>query len=234
MKVFIGYDSRENEAWNVAKSSMQKRSSIPLDIQPIDMRMLQKTGIYRRLTVYRNKRLWDIPSQAPISTSHAIARFFIPILVESGWVLFTDGDILVRKDIAQLIDCRDSQYAMMVVKHAYSPTDGVKKRGEIQQPYPRKNWSSVMLWNLDHTANRALTLTELNTWPGRDLHAFKWLKDEDIGELPEEWNWLSGHSASDIEPAIVHFTEGLPDTIEHEHDSYADDWRAAQMELEAV
>ena len=167
-----------------------------------------------------------------MSTGHAIARFFLPfMLIHHGWALFTDGDVLFRRDVHELFDLADPKYAVMVVKHNHVPRLAIKKGGQTQTVYPRKNWSSVMLWNVDHPAHQRLTLGVLNEKPGRDLHAFCWLLDEEIGELPVEWNWLVGHSDSCIDPAIVHFTEGLPSLPDHRDDPYASEWLEVESEL---
>ena len=108
--------------------------------------------------------------------------------------MFADCDILCRADIAELFDLADDRYALMCVQHDYTPTETVKMGSEIQTSYPRKNWSSLALWNCDHPAHRALTLAHLNQWSGRDLHRFRWLWDSQIGALPPAWNYLVGVS----------------------------------------
>ena len=35
-------------------------------------------------------------------------------------------------------------------------------------------------------------------------------KEADIGSIPEEWNWLDGHSPIELKPKNVHFTTGGP------------------------
>jgi len=84
-----------------------------------------------------------------------------------------------------------------------------------------------VLWHVDHPANQRLTLDVLNTWPGRDLHAFKWLNDDEIGELPHEWNYLIGvDPPDDVEKAkLLHYTLGTPDMPGYEHCLCADLWR---------
>ena len=84
--------------------------------------------------------------------------------------------------------------------------------GKAQEPYKRKNWSSLMMFNCEHHYNEKLTIDEINTKPGRWLHTFQWLPDKeaDIGTIPEEWNWLDGHSPEDLEAKNVHFTTGGP------------------------
>lgn len=223
--VYIGYDSKEALACEVATSSLIRHASVDLTIRQLRCSDLRISGFYTRPEVYRNGHLWDLISEAPMSTTHAIARFFIPFLADArGWVLFTDGDVLFRRDVSDLFALADPSKAVMVVHHKYRPIATAKKDGAIQTQYSRKNWSSVMLWNCDHEKNYGLTRLMLNTTPGRDLHRFCWLEDKDIGALPEEWNWLVNHSPLDMDPALVHFTEGLPDVSGHEDDPYSEEW----------
>jgi hypothetical protein len=118
-----------------------------------------------------------------------------------------DCDIMARGSVARLFERADPRYAVMCVKH----------------------WSSVMLFNCDHEANKMLTTDMLNIVPGRDLHRFCWLKDEEIGELSPIWNYLVGHTEVDSEPQLVHFTDGIPSMRGYENCEYADEYR---MELE--
>lgn len=225
-RVFIGWDAAEWYACRVAEASIRQRT-YAVDVRRLAMLELQAKGWYTRPTSRRDGRLWDDLSDAPMSTTHANARFFLPHYVQhEGWALFMDGDVLVRRDVGDLWALRDERFAVQVVKHAYQPTATEKKAGHVQTAYPRKNWSSVVLWNCAHPAHHALTRDVLNSVPGRDLHRFHWLSDDLIGELPPEWNWLVGHSSPDVEPAIVHFTEGLPDKPGYSDVPYADEWRA--------
>jgi hypothetical protein len=113
------------------------------------------------------------------------------------------------------------------VKHDFAPSDRSKMGGQAQVQYARKNWSSFMFFNVDHPANRRLTVELINSVPGRDLHRFSWIDDDDlVGELPAEWNWLVNHSDPAIEPRNVHFTDGVPSIAGYEAAPFADDWRA--------
>ncbi len=162
-----------------------------------------------------------------MSTGHAIARFLVPALCHfEGWALFTDGDVLFRADVGQLFAAADPEKAVQVVQHQHAPTHAEKMDGQIQTRYLRKNWSSVLLFQCAHRANQALTIELVNTVPGRDLHRFCWLSDDLIGSLDPRWNWLAGHSSSTIDPALVHFTEGVPDMAGYEHQPYSDEWYA--------
>lgn len=227
MKIWIGYDQAEEIGCFVARASMQRLTVGNYQLQMLHQQQLRIDGLYTRPQAMKHGRLWDEISESPMSTSHAIARFFIPLLGKADypWALFTDGDVLFRRNVFDMMKYADRSKAIMVVKHDYQPKHVFKKMGDRQMQYPRKNWSSVMLWNLEHRAHERLTLEMLNTVPGRDLHRFCWLHDGEIGALPEEWNWLVRHSSSKIDPAIVHYTEGLPDVLGHEHDAYADEWR---------
>jgi lipopolysaccharide biosynthesis glycosyltransferase len=168
--------------------------------------------------------MWDVVSDAPMSTQHANARFFVPMLAKEGWALFVDGDVMFRSNVCRLFDKLDPAKAVYCVHHRHAPNSTVKMDGQTQTQYKRKNWSSVILFNCDHPANKALTLDVLNNTPGRDLHALFWLSDCDIGELDAGWNWLAGHSDPQIEPDIVHFTDGVPNMAGYENVPYADEW----------
>jgi len=82
-----------------------------------------------------------------------------------------------------------------------------------------------MAFNCDHESNRPLTPSAVNSIAGADLHRFCWLKDEEIGELGPEWNYLVGENLMVKSPKIIHFTSGPPDMPGYESCEYADDWR---------
>lgn len=225
--VYLGWDPRELRAYNVAEKSLKLRAGVPTIVHRLAMSTLQAQGLYTRPTREGDGKLWDEISDAPMSTGHAIARFLVPHLAGyEGWALFADGDVLFRSDVAEIFALADSQYAVQVVQHFHAPATTEKMDGQIQTSYLRKNWSSVMLLNCAHPANRALTVGLVNAIPGRDLHRFCWLTDDLIGQLPARWNLLVGHSAYDEQAALVHFTSGTPDMAGYERQPYADEWRA--------
>lgn len=226
-RAFVGFDPREIHAQRVAERSLRALASV--DVRPARVGRSTLRALYDRpTTLMPNGQLYDEISGAPMSTEHAIARFFVPLLCDyAGWALFVDGDVLVRADVADLFALRDDRYAVMCVQHPdLQVEDGSKKDGHVQQPYARKNWSSVMLFNCGHAANRALTPDILNAWPGRDLHRFRWLADAEVGPLPARWNHLVAVSPPTDDVAIAHFTLGLPDVAGHADDPFADEWRA--------
>lgn len=230
--VYIGFDTREAAAFAVAKHSARLSTRLPMPIRGIVLDQVRADGLYRRPTESRISTdepgawvLWDRISAAPMSTEFAISRFLTPILARQGWALFMDCDVLVRCDLMRLFELADPTKAVQCVQHEHHPAGNRKMVGQVQLDYPRKNWSSVMLFNCDHPANRRLTLDLVNSAPGRDLHAFCWLKDDEIGALPPEWNWLAGISDPALEPKIVHFTDGFPLMPGYEHQPYAEEWR---------
>lgn len=223
--VWLGFDPRESAAFAVARQSIRRRTALPLPIYGLVLSDLRTRGLYTRPTSIRDGRLWDDISDAPCSTEFSISRFLTPILAQRGWAVFMDCDVLCRANIRELFELADPTKAVQVVKHDYRPAATTKMDGQVQTTYPKKNWSSVVLWNCEHPANRALTVDVINTLPGRDLHRFCWLDEEEIGELPVEWNYLVGHSVCD-DPKLLHFTSGIPSMPGYETCEYADEWWA--------
>lgn len=220
LKVFIGFDSRETNAYSVCVRSMLATTKSELSVQRLDLKILREQKLYTRKHEIRDGRLWDVISDAPMSTEFAISRFLVPHLCGyEGWAVYCDCDFLWRADIAELFSLAREEYAVMVVKHYYSPKTELKMDGQINQSYERKNWSSLMLFNCGHPMNKWLSPERVNAQPGRHLHGFCWLADSEIGQLPIEWNWL------EHKPKAVHFTDGTPDLPGYENAAYADEWR---------
>lgn len=208
MRVYIGYDAREEDAYRVAVRSLAKVSPSAI-VTPLIADRLAACGLLRRMQDRRGL-VYDLASNAPQSTDFAISRFLVPHLAQTGWALFTDCDMVFLADIAELFALADPRYAVMVVKHGELTGTGTKMDGQAQIPYPRKNWSSVCVFNADHPANRRLSVQDVNERPGRDLHAFYWLADSEIGALPPEWNHLVGIDPSERAAKILHYTCGVP------------------------
>jgi hypothetical protein len=207
VKVFIGYDEREKLAFEVACKTLRDVSS--LTATPLDNDRLAAAGLLWRPVDTRGRK-YDIVSNAYCSTDFANSRFLTPLLAQTGWALFVDADVVFLQDPAGLLAHADPRKAVMVVQHPQSGSSGVKMDGQVQEAYLRKNWSSVMLFNCDHPANRRLSLRDVNERPGRDLHRFYWLADDEIGSLPDKWNWLVNVNPKPDLPAIAHFTLGGP------------------------
>ena len=200
MKVFVGYDPREDIAYQVCKHSIVRRQP-DAEVRPLIQSDLRDSGWYTR------------PKDKLASTEFTFTRFLVPELMNfQGWAVFMDCDMILTTDIKQLFDQADDQYAVMCVQHDYTPKEGVKMDGQRQTIYPRKNWSSMMLINCSHPSNSVLTQDLVNNpeLNGAYFHRFSWLKDEEIGVLNHTWNYLVG-VYDDIEtPNLIHYTEGGP------------------------
>lgn len=146
------------------------------------------------------------------SNAFTYARFLVPFLCgHEGWALAVDGaDMLVRADLQELFALRDESKAVMVVKHDYKTRHPRKYVGTPMEAdnrdYPRKNWSSVILWNCGHPANREIDVAQ----SGDYLHGLRWLDDDLIGELPREWNWLVDEYGENESAKLLHWTAGIP------------------------
>ena len=222
-RVFIGYDSREEIAYKVAAYSLRKHSSIPLEITPIVQSDLARKGIYTR-------------EKDPLSsTEFSFTRFLTPYLAGfKGWCLFVDCDFLFRKDIASILDYTDTSKAVVVVKHEYNPPEKTKMDNCVQTVYPKKNWSSCILWNADAEECKALTPDIVNIQSGMYLHQFKWIPDPSrIGSLPITYNFLEGWYSREHEPdpVAVHFTRGGPWFPAYQHVEFSMEWNAAAVEV---
>lgn len=217
LKIFIGWDSREDIAYQVAKLSILNHASVPVEIIPIKQKDLRKEGLYWR----------DVDNLA--ATEFTYTRYLIPKLADyKGWALFIDCDFVFLDDVAKLFDQIDDRYAIMCAQHDYTPKPGIKMDGKVQTVYPRKNWSSMMLINCEHPDNAVLT-PELVNDPektGAFFHRFSWLEDEKIGKLSHEWNWLVGwyNEPEDGKPLALHYTEGGPWFPQYEDCEYAVEW----------
>lgn len=219
-RVYIGHDSREAEAYRVAEKSLRAHASVPVSVTPIRLDTLQACGLLNR-PIDRRGEMYDFASGARWSTEFAVSRFVVPILAQHGWAMFADCDVVFEGDVAEIFEQADERYAVQVVKHQHAPSAASKMDGQAQVSYPRKNWSSVALWNCDHPANRRLTVEAINTRRGVELHQFYWLHDSEIGPLTPACNWLVGEQPKPVRPIVAHFTNGgpwLPGWTPREHD----------------
>ena len=211
----IGYDSKEDIAYRVCKHSLLKRSSITTKIYSLKLDELVAKKLYSR----------TIDPLA--STEFTYSRFLVPALMNyKGWALFCDCDFIFLEDIALLVDNLDINKAIYCVQHDYKPKEKHKMDGQKQTVYPRKNWSSFILFNCEHPSNLKLTPELVNSETGAFLHQFKWLKDNEIGSLDERWNWLEGWTSNYNagSPFAVHYTRGGPWFSEWQDVEFAKEW----------
>lgn len=209
VKIYIGFDQREAVAYHTFVQSLIENASIPLDITPLAIRNLKG---------YEEKH-------EDKSNDFVYSRFLTPSLNDfKGWAIFVDGDMICQADIKELLDLRDDSKALQVVKHDYKTKAYQKYLGNINQDYPRKNWSSVILWNCAHPKHKILTPDFIANQPGKYLHRFSWLEDSEIGELPKEWNWLVTEYPNNEQANILHYTLGTPCFKDYRNTEMSDIW----------
>lgn len=221
-KIFVGYDTREDIAYQVCEHSI-KRFDSNVVVTPLIQNELRQQKVYWR----------EIDKLA--STEFTFTRFLIPHLMNyKGWALFVDSDIIFLEDVNNLFALADDKYAVMCVQHDYTPKPGIKMDGQVQTVYPRKNWSSVVLWNCGHPSNEKVTVDSVNNpnFDGAYFHRFSWLKDEEIGSLPVDWNWLVGwYDENDGTPRALHYTEGGPWFKNYRHCEFHGEWKKCLSQM---
>jgi hypothetical protein len=221
LPIFIGYDAREDIAYKVCEYSIYKHTP-EAEVKPLKQDALRRDGMYTR------------PADPLSTTEFTFTRFLVPAIMNyNGWALFCDCDFVWTDDIRELFNQVNDNYAVMVVKHEHKPTNTVKMDGAQQTQYPRKNWSSMIMWNCGHPSNAGLTPEKVNSESGQYLHRFEWLKDDEIGELNIKYNFLVGwnNEKQHGKPVAYHWTEGGP-WFEKYHDcEYKDVWYKYLMEF---
>ena len=217
LTLFVGYDPRESAVYHVFCQSVIEHASGPVQFIPLHSPMLDY-----------------FDGQRDGTNAFIYSRYLVPHLQDyRGWALFCDGDMLVTTDIYELWGLRDETKAVQVVKHDYKTQHPRKYIGtqlaNDNTDYERKNWSSVMLINCGHRSNQILTPEFVAESSGSFLHRFQWLEDDEIGELPMEWNHLVGEYP-DKEAKLYHHTLGSPG-FEHYADCYSSkEWNRYLLE----
>ncbi|MCB1435230.1 MAG: glycosyltransferase, partial [Alphaproteobacteria bacterium] len=73
MKIYVGYDSREDVAWQVCRHSILRHASSPVDIYPLKQAALRELGLYTR-------------GKDTATTEFSLTRFLTPYLAAyDGW-----------------------------------------------------------------------------------------------------------------------------------------------------
>jgi len=212
--IFIGYDPREATVFHVCANSIIRTSTSPVSIVPVALNLFK-----------------DYSETHTDGSNHFIyTRFLVPYLMHwCGHAIFIDGDMVVRSDITELWNLRNSTFDVQVVKHDYKTKMPVKYLGSKNEDYPRKNWSSVILWNCNSFPNRILTPEYIMQATGKELHRFTWLDDSRIGELPKEWNWLPDEYGANPDAKLLHYTLGAPSFHEFANTPMADEWHKERI-----
>lgn len=209
INIVVGFDQREAIAYHTFTQSIIEKSSIPVFFVPLAVNTLKD---------YKE-------THSDRSNDFIYSRFLTPYLNNfTGWAIFADGDMVCQSDIKELWDLRDESKALLVVKHNYQTKKSIKYLGNINENYPRKNWSSLILWNCGHPKHRILTPEFIANQSGKFLHRFSWLDDRDIGELPIEWNWLALEYPINTRAKIIHYTLGTPCFKDYRDTDMSENW----------
>ena len=212
IKIVIGFDQRESVAYHTFCQSIIEKVSSPVSFMPLAI---------NNLSDYKE-------THSDKSNDFIYSRFLTPYLNQfNGWAIFADGDMICQADIKELWDLRDDTKALLVVKHDYQTKAHRKYLGNINENYPRKNWSSVILWNCGHPKHKILTPQFIANQTGKYLHRFSWLNDDEIGELPKEWNWLAIEYPENKEAKLIHYTLGTPCFEDYKNTEMAELWHSA-------
>ena len=212
INVVVGFDQKEAIAFHTFTQSVIEKSSLPVTFTPLAVNTLKD---------YKEEHTDG-------SNAFIYSRFLTPYLNDfKGWAIFADGDMICQADIKELWDLRDESKALLVVKHNYKTKASQKYLGNINENYPRKNWSSVVLWNCSHPSHKILTPDFITQQTGKYLHRFSWLNDNDIGDLPIEWNWLAIEYPVNIKAKLIHFTLGTPCFMSYRNTEMANYWLEA-------
>jgi lipopolysaccharide biosynthesis glycosyltransferase len=212
--IFVGYDPREAVAYHTCANSIIRLASKPVAIIPLALNLFEDYT----------------ETHTDGSNQFIYSRFLVPHLMDyTGHAIFIDGDMIVRTDIAELWNLREHAMDVQVVKHNYETRMTEKYLGSKNENYPRKNWSSVIIWNCQNPANRKLTPEFVQKSTGAELHRFTWIRDDRIGELPPEWNWLPDEYGANPNAKLLHYTLGTPCFHEFATTDQADEWHREHM-----
>lgn len=211
LKIFVGFDGKvEPVAYHTFCQSVIEKASIPVSFTPLALNTLSD---------YKE-------THTDGSNAFIYSRFLVPYLCGfKGMALFVDGDMICRTDIAEILWEHDQDEAVKVVKHYYQTKHPIKYLGSKNEDYPKKNWSSVMLWNCSHHLNKQLTPKFVMEKQGKYLHRFEWLKHEDqVGKLDAAWNWLETEYEYNPDAKLIHHTLGTPCFKDYQSTDYAQEW----------
>jgi hypothetical protein len=206
-KIFIGYDQNQSEAAQVCAESIHRFTGNEVPINFIDKDKLHLKNLYWRA---------HDPCQ---STDFAFTRFLTPYLAGYyGTALFCDSDFLWRKDPREILQYQNKNVPVQVVQHQLTPDDAkpTKMGGKVQTFYPKKNWSSLMMFNMGGQYSRnilhSLDPSAVSEESAAFLHGFGWSPYMDpMDSLPKSFNHLIGYKGyDDPDPVAVHFTDGGP------------------------
>lgn len=158
--------------------------------------------------------LETLPIKRQGLTPFTFSRFIVPYLCDfKGWALFLDIDMILQDDISKLFSLADDKYSVMVSRNKL-----------------KFEWASAILFNCEK--NKQLTPEFVESADG--LHQINWLKDEEIGGFPNEWNHLVGYDTPKNGASLVHYTQGIPCFPETKDSEYAAEWENEHKALNSA
>lgn len=214
--IIVGFDQREAVAYHAFAQSVIEKSTIPVRFLPLSIASLSD---------YKE-------THEDGSNDFIYSRFLVPSIMNfKGWSIYADGDMICLEDIKKLWDLRDKKYAVQVVKHDYKTKIAQKYWGNKNEDYPRKNWSSLILWNCEHQSHKILTPEFIQNQTGAFLHRFSWIDDKYIGAIEKEWNWLAMEYEEKKDINLIHYTIGTPCFEEYETKSLSSYWKKSFLNM---
>ncbi len=209
LRIFVGHDSKYMQA---TKTCMQ---SIYNHYPEADITYLNKAQL-KELKIYGRE---DVEGE---STEFSFTRFYCPMIMHyEGVSIFCDNDFLWKTDIREVIKYLGDK-AMAVVKHEDYNVLEDKMGGKKNKSYPKKNWSSLMVFN-NEKMKKLLTKEYLDNASPAQLHEFHYLNENNIGSIPKEYNCLVGHYDCDNAKAL-HYTNGGPWLEGYEDCHKSEEW----------
>lgn len=235
LDIYIGFDSSnygQEIAYKVCKRSLLHHNP-NLKIHKLVKKELEEKGLFNR-------------NDNSGSTEFTYTRFLVPHLNNyKGYALFCDSDFLWLCDPSEMIDkyiyqfqdieesnelykhqyLKPSNFTVGCVKHKYTECRGkLKMDGQAQEWYPRKNWSSLMLFNCAKCKNLSPEIVNMQT--PKYLHRMEWCDDSQIISLDKSYNYLVGYYDDILKENIkaLHYTDGGPWHPGYENTPFAKEW----------
>ena len=219
LNVFVGFDTRnygQMLAYEGCCRSIKhnlKSDEYEVKIHQLNLKELTQDGLFYR----------QYDSLA--STEFTYTRFLVPYLSDfKGKALFCDSDFIWDCCVSEAFDYLKDNQAVACVKHDYTPSKSFKMDGRAQTAYPRKNWSSLMVFNCEHPSTKQLTISAVNEKSPPWLHRIQWAQDDEIGEIPYQYNYLVGYYQTN-DAKVYHYTDGGPWHPGYENVQYGDRWK---------
>jgi len=206
--IYIGYDSTHEPMSEVSRKSIELNyektlgggnmkasfENNPLEIKDLD---IAKIPEYNR----------DYANQ---NTEFTYSRFLIPYLENyEGFSYFIDDDYVFDWSPEEFFYFLNPDDAVAVFNFNFEKHEETKFNGQKNVSYPKKLWSSFMIFNNSHPDCKKLTPEAINTWTGKQLHQFEWT--DKISYIPQKYILTEGLDPVDKKGySAIHYTRGGP------------------------